>query len=171
MTLQILGGIIICTATTLLGLHLGGAGARRTKDLLEFKKTLILLKSQINFAIYTLPQAFHHISQRAAPPFDQFYTDLANELETGQMEAQAAWTTAVDKLKQSSLSKEDLANLQMLGASLGHMDAVVQINSIDMIITGIDDSLQQLLTQNPKNAKMYRGLGIVSGLLITIVLL
>jgi len=171
MTMRIIGAGIVCLATTLLGMHLGKAGSRRTKDLMEFKKSLILLKSQIDFAIYTLPQAFYHISERVQPPFSSFYEKMAQELESGQLDAASVWETGILGLKDTNLNKDDLANFGMLGTSLGQIDAHVQINSIDMVITGIDDSLKQLMLDNPKNVKMYRGLGIVSGLLITIVLL
>ncbi|MCL2350260.1 MAG: stage III sporulation protein AB [Defluviitaleaceae bacterium] len=171
MTWQIMGGVLVCASTTLLGLHLGGAGRRRTKDLLEFKKSLILLKSQIDFAIYTLPQAFSHIGDRTAAPFDKFYEHLAVQLDEGGADAATVWENGLQSLKYSNLTKEDLDGIAILGASLGHMDANVQINSIDMVIAGIDESLSALAADAPKTAKMYRGLGVVSGLLITIVLL
>ena len=161
--MQIIGGALIVAATTMLGIHMGQAGSRRTRDLMEFKKSLILLKSQIDYSIYTLPQAFSHIAERTAPPFNEFYAKLA--------ENPSSWEQGVSELKSSNLSKDDIANIALLGMSLGQMDAGVQINSIDMVIAGIDDSLAQLMQDNPKNTKMYRGLGVVSGLLITIVLL
>jgi len=169
--IRILGGLLVCVSTMLLGVYMGGAGTRRAKDLMEFKKSLILLKSQIDFAIYTLPQAFYHISERVQPHFEQLYAKMAAELEEGQNDAAGVWASGMENLKDSNLSKDDLANFSILGTSLGHMDAEVQINSIDMVIAGIDDSLKQLMADNPKNVKMYRGLGVVSGLLITIVLL
>ena len=171
MTVQIIGGALICLSTTLLGLYMGGAAARRSKDLMELKKSLILLKSQMDFAIYTLPQAFCHISGRVAPPFSEFYAKLAKELENNKADAATVWAQGIEGLSRTNLSKEDLDNFGILGMSLGHMDVTVQINSIDMIIAAIDDSLTQLRTDGPKTTKMYRGLGVASGLLITIVLL
>ena len=171
MTMQIVGGVLVCAATTLLGVHMGNQGSMRAKDLMEFKKTLLMLKSQIDYCIYTLPQAFMHISERTSPPFSEFYEDIAKKLDEGQMDAPTAWEEGLDALKASNLTKDDLANIAMLGTSLGNMDAKVQINSIDMLLTGIDENLNALLKENPKNMKMFRGLGVVSGLLITIVLL
>ncbi|MCL2753006.1 MAG: stage III sporulation protein AB [Defluviitaleaceae bacterium] len=170
MILQIAGGVIIITATTLLGLHFGSMGAKRTKDLMEMKKSLIMLKSQIDFAVYTMPQAFLHIANKTEQPISDFYAGLANKLENG-ISVEVAWQESVDDFYKSHLHKEDTQNIAMLGTTLGAMDAGVQISSIDMLITTIDDTLAKLNTQNPKDAKMYRGLGIISGLLITIVLL
>ncbi|MDR2166337.1 MAG: stage III sporulation protein AB [Clostridiales bacterium] len=170
MTLQIAGGLLIIAATTLIGWDFSARGARRVRDLTELKKSLILLKSQIDYSIYTLPQAFSHISPRVAAPFDEFYAKLAKDVEGGA-DAASAWVSAVHSLKNSNLDKTDLENFAILGMSLGAMDSGVQINSIDMVITNIDDSLKRLLAENPKNSRMYRGLGIVAGLLITIVLI
>ena len=162
MILTILGGILVCLSTTLIGVYLGGAGGRRAKDLLELKKSLILLKSQIDFAIYTLPQAFAHIAERASAPLSELYSKLA--------EAPDGWEAEVAKLK-GNFHKDDLANLALLGASLGQRDGSVQINSIDMVIATIDETLGELTAKNTKDTKMYRSLGVVSGLLITIALL
>ena len=153
---------MVCASATLLGFYFGGAGARRTKDLLELKKSLILLKSQIDFAIYTLPQAFDHIANRVDAPFDSFYRQLAG--------APDGWCEGVGRLK-SNLNKDDLENLSLIGASLGQSDVLVQTNSIDMVVGLVDDTLGLLAIKNIKDAKMYRSLGVVCGLLITIALL
>jgi len=169
--LQIAGGATIVVATSLLGWHFGGLGAKRARDLLEFKKSLIMLKSQIDYTIYTLPQAFLHISERVVPPFDIFYTKISQELEDSRGDISTIWGQAVSRLRFSYLHKNDMDNIALLGTSLGLADVDVQINSIDMVITTIDDTLTKLGVQNAKDAKMYRGLGVVAGLLITIVLL
>lgn len=172
MTMQIFGGAFVCIATTVMGMHMAKAGARRMTDLTEVKKTLILLKSQLDFAIYTLPQAFGHISERASPPFSSFYAGLASELQdSAGQDAGVAWANAIERLTSTNLNKDDLANLSTLSMAIGQMDVQVQINSIEMIIASIDEALTKLNADNPKNAKMYRGLGVISGLLITIVLL
>lgn len=162
MFLRIVGGILVCLSTTLIGIYFGGAGGRRSKDLLEVKKSLILLKSQIDYAIYTLPQAFANISERVSPPLDDLYRQLA--------EAPDSWSYEILRLK-SNLHKDDLENISLLGASLGQSDGDVQINSIDMVLATIDDTLSQLTNKNRTDVKMYRSLGVVSGLLITIALL
>ena len=172
MTIQILGGLLVCGATTMLGLHIGAAGRRRAKELTEFKKSLILLKSQIKYAIYTLPQAFSHIVEKVDAPFANFYQNMADELEGGTNTAACVWAAEVsNSLKSNNLNKEDLENIATLEIALGQMDAQVQINAIDMMLVSIDETLANLAKENPKNAKMYRGLGVVGGLLITIVLI
>jgi stage III sporulation protein AB len=171
MIMRFVGAGCVIAASSLLGIHMAKAGSRRAKDLVEFKKSLILLKSQIDYAIYTLPQAFMHISQRVAPPFDLFYGELSQSLGEGKTDAATAWEQSLAVLKGSHLAQEDLENIALLCFSLGQPDAVVQLNSIDMLIAAIDENLNKLNAENPKNAKMYRSLGVISGLLITIVLL
>ena len=171
MIFQILGGIVVIGATTLLGLHFASLGARRAKDLMEMKKSLIMLKSQMDFAIYTMPQSFLHVSRRVSPPFSAFYAQLSKRLEDGEVSICDAWEQGVEMLSKGYLHREDLENIAALATTLGAMDVDVQLNSIDMLIANIDDTLAKLGTQNPKDARMYRGLGIISGLLITIVLM
>ncbi|MCL2855003.1 MAG: stage III sporulation protein AB [Defluviitaleaceae bacterium] len=163
MLMRILGGGLVCLSATLIGWYIGGSGGRRAGGLMELKKSLILLKSQIDHAIYTLPQAFGNISHKVAAPLDGFYKRLAEKPDS--------WADEALRLSGSNLHKDDLANLSLLGASLGQGDTLVQINSIDMVIAAIDDTLNQLTVKNRSDTKMWRSLGVVGGLLITIALL
>jgi stage III sporulation protein AB len=162
MIVRFLGAGFIIASCSLLGMHMAKAGSRRTRGLMEFKKSLLLLKSQIDYAIYTLPQAFMNISQRVAPPFNDFYAKVSQDLSEGSADAPTAWEqglVALEHGKNSHLNKEDIESIALLCFSLGHMDAQVQLNSIDMLIAAIDESLTKLNAENPKNAKMYRSLG------------
>jgi stage III sporulation protein AB len=169
--LQIAGAVLVCTATTLWGFNMAARGAKRAKDLMEFKNTLILLKSRIEYAMHTLPQAFLYISERTSPHFAAFYAQISNDLERGKTDAGSAWAQGIAALAQTCLSKDDMQKISMLGPSLGNMDKMVQLDAIDMISKGIDATITELNKENPKNARMYRGLGVVSGLLITIILM
>ena len=171
MIVRFVGAGFVVVSCSLLGWQLAAIGGRRVKDLMEFKKSLIMLKSQIDYAIYTLPQAFNHIAERVAPPFNAFYSEVACSLDEGNVDAATAWEQGLTALAGSHLNKEDLESIALLCFSLGHMDAAVQLNSIDMLIAAIDESLVRLNAENPKNAKMYCSLGVLGGLLITIVLL
>ena len=84
MVFRILGGILVFAACGLLGLHMSNRGAARARQLAEFRQSLLMLKSEIEFAAYPLPQAFAHIAQRTRD-FADFYSELSHRLTNKEM--------------------------------------------------------------------------------------
>jgi len=171
MILRIIGGVLVCLSCGLLGLYMGNRGVRRAEILTEFKRTLLLLKSEIEYAVHPLPQAFLSISRRAAWPFGDFYARAGEELAAGSLILDEAWEAGLAALTGSQMTREDLAVIDGLGKALGSIDVDVQLAAIDMAISAVDDMVGRLNVENTKNVRMYRGLGVLSGLLIVVVLL
>lgn len=166
MLSRILGGLLICLSCSLLGLYFGDKGARRAAVLLEFKRTLLMLKSEIKYATCPLPQAFKRISARTTAPFCNFYSQIGDKLN--ESSAAEAWETVLQDLR---LAKEDFAITSGLGRALGSIDASAQASAIDMTILQLENAAARLGAENAKTARMYRGLGLAGGLLITVILL
>ena len=168
--IRILGSILICASCGLLGLYMSHRSIIRARHLTEFKQSLLLLKSEIEFAAYALPQAFANVAQRAGGSFANFYTGLSQRVED-KVSLADAWEIGLKELSGSHLTQEDLESIRGLGKSLGSIDAEVQVRAINMTIIAIDDILARVNEQNTKEGKMYRRLGILGGVLITVVLL
>jgi len=168
---RILGGALVCLSCTLLGIYVGGRGTRRHTALAEFKRSLLMLKSEMEYAIYPLHKAFINISNRTGRPISDFYKQMSEKLLARDKDLGGIWTEGMEVLSTSSLAKEDIDTIAVVGRALGSIDASVQLASIDMTITAIDDAINMLNEENAKNGRMYKSIGIVSGLLITIVLL
>ena len=171
MLFKILGGALVCLSCTLLGIYIGGRGMRRHAALLEFKRSLIMLKSEMKYAIYPLSKAFINISERTSRPVSDFYRQMSVELLANDKDLGCIWAVGMHILGTSSLSAVDIDTIAQMGRALGSIDASVQFAAIDMTIAAIDDAVETLNEENAKNKRMYRGIGIVSGLLITIALL
>ena len=168
---RILGGILVCAACGLLGLYMSHKGVARAKQLAEFRQSLLMLKSEIEFAAYPLPQAFAHIAQRTEGSLTAFYELLSHKLTGKEAGLADAWETGLTELSSSHLASEDLQAIGSLGNALGSIDSAAQIKAIDMTLTAIDVILARLAAQNTKDGKMYRRLGLLGGVLIVVVLL
>ena len=168
---RILGGILVCAACGLLGLYMSHRGVARARQLTEFRQSLLMLKSEIEFAAYPLPQAFANISQKAGDSFITFYEGLSQRLTDKEMGLADTWEKGLTDLRGSHLSREDMEAISGLGHALGSIDAAVQLKAIDMTTSAIDDILSRLSAQNAKDGKMYKRLGLLGGALITVVLL
>jgi stage III sporulation protein AB len=171
MIFRILGGILVCAACGLLGLYMSHRGIARAKQLTEFRQSLLMLKSEIEFAAYPLPRAFANISQKVGDNFTVFYEELSRRLTEKEMGMADAWEKGLAELSGSHLNGDDFQAISGPGHALGSIDAGVQLKAIDMTTAAIDDILSRLSAQNAKEGKMYKRLGLLGGLLITVVLL
>jgi len=171
MIFRILGGILVCVACGLLGLYMSHRGVARAKLLTEFRQSLIMLKSEIEFAAYPLPQAFANISYKASCCFAGFYEKLSCRLSEKEMGLADAWKQGLAELDNNHMATEDLQIISGLGNALGNIDSAVQIKAIDMTTAAIDEILTRLAAQNTRDGKMYKRLGLLGGALIVVVLL
>ena len=81
-----------------------------------------------------------------------------------------AWANALTDIK-SNLLEEDIIILKNLGRLLGQTDIEGQISEIEVVIQFLNTQLENARQERIKNEKMYRTLGIVSGLTIAIILI
>jgi len=163
--IRLIGALLVCFACSFLGIHYGGKSERRLSKLLELKHTLNLLKSEIEYSINTLTAACINISKKAKMPLSQFYEDIGN---VGIKPLDETWQNAVKNL---NLYKDDAFNLSALGAALGNIDKDVQLKAIEISLINIDHNIQVLTYEKDKEKKLYRGLGILGGLFIVVVML
>ena len=178
MIFSILGGALVCAACGLFGLYMAHRGVVRARRLGEFGQSLMMLKSEIEFAACPLPQAFANISQKTSGSLAKFYEDLSRRLTGKEMGLAQAWKMGLTELRTANgrpygghWHTDDLQAVSGLGSALGSIDDVVQIKAINTSAAAIDDILARLTAQNAKDGKMYKRLGLLGGALITIVLL
>ena len=82
------------------------------------------------------------------------------------------WKEQVDKqLKRTALAAADRQELCALGEHLGYLDAAMQLGTIKLYLEQLEIKLAQLNEENGKKKKLYQYLGVMGGILITIVML
>jgi len=169
--MRIIGAIIVIGASTAAGIYYGNIETYRLRDLLEFKKALAILRSQIEYARTPLPEATRLISVRVRESVGNVFAMFA-DLLTLQRNEQVAdlWAAAVETHGDGLfLSQEDTERLKAFGAQLGDLDSGAQVMNISMLIDYIDDCAAQLQESRGKNRKLYQSLGVLGGALLVII--
>lgn len=173
MLLKFLGGVFVFISCSLLGLYYSFRESFRISDLSEMKKALLMLRAEIEFSHAGLPEALLDISCRTDLRIGEFFKFLHDRLnEKSGAEVSEIWNGAMsEKLTVTSLAPEDFEYLERFGKTLGYLDAKMQTESIEAVVSEIDDKIDLLNVRSAKNKRMYRSVGIISGILITVVLL
>jgi stage III sporulation protein AB len=172
MLLKLAGAAAVIGGSAALGFYYATLETHRALDLLEFKKALLILSSEIEYMRTPLPSASLNIGKRterwAGPMFARFGESLSRcEGET----AYRLWVGSMAEAKERAhLKPEDWAVVEGFGKTLGYLDKQMQLNAISYAVNYIDEKSAALQACADKNKRMYRSLGVIGGLLLAVVL-
>ena len=172
MLFRIAGTFLILAGSAGLGLYFSAKEGFRVQDLLEFKKALLILSSEIEYMRSTLSEACANISKRTSLGVSRIFARFSELLAEGEGEtAYRLWLAAMEENRDAvHLAAEDIAVLGDFGKTLGYLDKQMQKNAIDYAVSYIDEKSAVLSASSDKNKRMYRSLGVIGGLMIAVVL-
>lgn len=171
MIIKLIGAIVLIVATSLIGFSLAADCGRRPKILRELQALMQMFENEISYLSNLLSDAFNRIHSLSNTEASIIFEDAAKQLEINGVTADVAWEKAVvENCRKLALNSEDKSILINFGRMLGNSDLEGQINNIRLISSQL--KLQELKAEEmrKKNEKMYRSLGVMSGLAIAIIL-
>jgi len=153
-------------------IYLGNLKAKsfdnRVYELMRIKNALSMFKTKLQFTYEPIKDIFSEISHIVYKDTDNIFIKTIYELENNSISE--AWYRAID-MNKSDLNKEDTEIIKMLGKLLGRTDIEGQISEIDLTSSFIDKQIKKAEYEKNKNAKLYKTLGTVLGLVIVILLI
>nr|WP_092067313.1 stage III sporulation protein AB [Dendrosporobacter quercicolus]NSL46519.1 stage III sporulation protein AB [Dendrosporobacter quercicolus DSM 1736]SDL53999.1 stage III sporulation protein AB [Dendrosporobacter quercicolus] len=172
MWLKLIGSILVVTAATYCGFSLSRRCSERPQQLRQMISCIVSLKSYINYVSLPLPEALIKSTAGTDGAVAALFTETAAVLENNVwMKPQQAIAQALSSLEpRLALDKPEREILAMLGANLGSLNREEQSNYLDMIQEQLEKLEQEAVRSRDLNTKMYRYLGICSGLVIVILL-
>lgn len=173
LTMRFIGCGLIIGASTGMGYLFGAEIRRRLEDLKAAKTIAILLRGDIRYAQTALPEALENVSKRhegrLAPFFKRVSTDLK---EFSGLTLSEIWNRAIkEELSKTSMNKKDKECLKELGEQLGYLDKDMQMNHIDWYITQVEEDMREITLDAKDKIRLYRSLGLLFGIFITIIVL
>lgn len=155
-----------------LAVYVGNAKATkyidRVKELISIKSALNILENKIKFTQATLEEIFKQIANSA---LEKNIMNIFEALVTNQeTNIHKIWEKVIDTCE-TNLNSEDKKILMDMGNILGATDIEGQVGNIRITSSFIDKQIQKAEEEKQKNVKLFRTLGIVSGLTIVIILI
>jgi stage III sporulation protein AB len=172
MYLKLTGALLVGLSGAALGFYYSLFDKYRIQELLEFKKALLILSSEIEYMRTALPEAAAHIALKTAEPVSGVFRHFSEALESNETEtAYQLWAHALGRRKKGFfLAEEDFTQLNGFGKTLGYLDKEMQLNAIGLAVEYINAKVNALQANSDKNVRMYRSLGLLGGLLLAVVL-
>ena len=142
----------------------------RLSQLKMLKRIVLFLQGEISCARTPLPEAFQTIAGKVEEPFRSFLKDTAEDLKRcGGASFEAVFAAHAEQcLKDSRLTREDLERFSDLGRSLGYLDKSMQLAQLEAYGQELDLTIEEVVKELPVRKKLYRSLGIMGGLFLTI---
>ena len=171
MMVKLIGSGMILIATTVLGIMFAKIKIDRVKQLRALISALNMMEIEIKFALNVLPDAFFKISKTIDEKIGQLFAVTAKQIIESRKNACEAWHAALEQsFSNLCLDKEDKEILLALGSSLGEVDTENQIKNIRLIIEQLKRQELKAEEDKARSEKLFKSLGVLSGLTIVIVL-
>ena len=166
--MQITGRILILMATTIMGIYIGNIPLNRKKDLLQLKKAINILSSEIERQTQ-LKIAMKNISQFVNFPFNEIFKNFVSLI--GEESPKEAFERSMKKYeKKTYINKEDIEIVNNCFSVIGSVDNEAQKNALSHLGFQLDIAINECSEIAIKHKKMYVSLGVSFGLLINVLI-
>lgn len=171
--MKIIGCILVIASSTGMGFFFSNDMKCRIEDLKELKKLIGLLRGDIRYANTPLPEAIGAITRRHNGNYNAFFQNVSSRLsELSGHTFSVIWKEAVWKeLGDTSLSKKDKLHLIQFGDNLGYLDKDMQMNTIDLFLSQLEDEIRDITKTVKEKAYLYNTLGVMAGIFIIIIMI
>lgn len=142
----------------------------RVNELEKLKNMLNVFKAKIKFTGLTIQEIFGQIYNDNKDNIGEIFKTANNYMENRI--AKEAWEQALEDCKcKNDLKDEDIDELKTLGKMLGNTDIEGQVSQIELTENLLEKQIQEAQMEKQKNLKLYKTLGIATGLTIAIILI
>lgn len=159
--------IAIFGLSTGIGILISKSYENRVIELKEFKNILNIMKTKIKFTYEPLAEIFKQISKDNKTNVEKIFDQMANQIT--YYPTKDVWENCIQDAD-ISIKQEDKDILKKLGKLLGQTDVEGQISEIEVTQNFLDTQIEKAEEEKKKNQKMYKTLGIVTGLVFVIIL-
>lgn len=171
--LKVIGLICMIAGGAGVGYSMSVQVGRRYRQLQALQRMVAFLMGEITYGNTPLPEALKHAAERMEEPFASFLNELAKEMMKfpSKTFAELFSQNVYHHLKGSSLDKKDLEMLCHMGTSLGYLDRDMQLRTLQLYETELNQEVVAAYETMPGRQKLYQTLGIMGGLFLVILFL
>ncbi|GAB6099041.1 stage III sporulation protein AB [Halanaerocella petrolearia] len=165
-----IGVLLILVSSTGLGFKVARQFILRASQLKQLKLGLQLLQTEISYGMTPLPQAFAKLESKLETPVALFFAQAKKGLESG-LTAKEAWQAAVvDIIAKTALQETEEEVLLNLGTNLGQSTSDDQLRYLTLAQDHLDNIHQEAIAERKEKVKLWRYLGVLTGLFIIILI-
>lgn len=166
--IKFLNSILIICICAYIGINKANVFSLRVNKLRNLKSGFNIFKTKLEFSYEPIKEIFNEISKLVYKEKGNIFKSYVLNLENDNYDN--AWSIAVAE-NSYGFSKEDILIITGFGKLLGKTDISGQINEIKLADEFLDKQIGDAEEKRRKNDKLYKSLGIISGIAIVIILI
>jgi stage III sporulation protein AB len=172
MWLKLVGSVMVVVSCSMIGFTIAGNYKYRPKALRNLQVALSMLETEINYGHSPLPEALRSISKKSEKDVAELFIMAAKNLSSRNgLTAGEAWEKSLkDFYNNSYITYNDYEILMAFGKYLGSTDKQDQIKNIKLTLSNLRQQEITSIEEKQKNEKLWKYLGILSGLMIFLLL-
>lgn len=157
--------ILVLLICVYLGIQKAKVYEKRYKELQYFQSALNMFKSKLEFTYEPINNIFSDISKIIYNGSSNIFLNTIENKENLNL----AWMNSVENNNQ--FNNEDKDIIKTFGKLLGKTDIKGQVSEIELMQNLIEKQISNAELEKNKNVKLYKTMGIISGLGICIILI
>lgn len=159
--------LMIVSVSSYIGVLKSEKYKNRIIELREMKSALNIFKNKILFTYEPIGEIFKQIYSVTNENISQIFKDFLSKLEN--MPVSDSWDLAIEE-NINSFTKEDKVILKNFGRFLGANNKDGQISEIEMTNEFLNKQIENAEMDRNQNERLYRSLGVIIGIGISIIL-
>ncbi len=171
--IKILGGILVLFSSYIFGEYLASKEKYALDDLYNFKKGLLLLKSEISYLRTSFSDAFLKVSRHLGLGTREVFEEFSYRLENSEvLDTKILWEESLENHKDKLyINKSIIKHIKDLGSVLELQDLNAIISHINFLLEQIESEIEVSKEKNEKTKKLYKQLSVLGGCLVVVVLI
>ncbi|CVI73039.1 stage III sporulation protein SpoAB [Clostridiales bacterium CHKCI001] len=173
MILEIIGSSFVVAGTSFLGFWWAANYKKRMEELGQIEHLMHMLYGEIKYKEGNFSESFQSIGTHCRGRIQTFSIELSNALNEGSGHPFfVIWANMIKRYwENSALTEEDKAIFISVGEKMGYLDKEMQLNTIQLFLTQIEQRQEILRKMLPEKCRISRLIGVLSGIFIVILLL
>ncbi len=171
--LKLLFALCIFGTSSIIGFSYGQVFTLRYENLLYLEQCIKILETEIVFATSPLPEALSNVARKGKARVSFVFEEIKKDLISNRRDSIYESFLAIEKILYENFhfKKEDVEIFISLGRVLGSSDRLDQAKIFRLILNQIEGQIGEAKEEKNQNEKLYRSLGIITGIGIVILLL
>lgn len=173
MTIKLLGAILTLLVPSWVGFQIASRYRRRPLELRALQNGLAILVTEIEYGATPLPDALRSAARAAGPTVGPILQSAAERLERGEgiTPGEALTAAVAEGAPSTCLQPADLDVLTALAAVLGASGRHDQVRHLRLAQERLAGAEAEASSERSRYERMYRYVGVLSGLALVLILI
>lgn len=170
---KLAGCVLVISASSLMGMRRAEMIRNHYQQMKYLQRIICMIESEIRYAHAHLGEIFRDVSGRLDAPYKEWLLSVREAMEERDGRIfEEIWEKETNRyLKKSGLPEKELCRLSQLGGQLGASDLELQLKILGLYQEQLSLETEELREEMQEKVRLCHCLGVLGGILVTVLLI